>query len=61
MFDIDPEPFTIALLRAQADLALAMQNARQDSAEVSVAQAQIAQIESDLANARANYQRDRNW
>ncbi|MGA9665497.1 MAG: HlyD family secretion protein [Gallionella sp.] len=59
LFDIDPEPFTIALLRAQADLALALQNARQDSAEVSVAKAQITQIESDLANARANYQRDR--
>jgi membrane fusion protein, multidrug efflux system len=59
LFDIDPEPFAIALSRAQADLALARQNARQDNAEISVAQAQIAQIESDLANARASYARDK--
>lgn len=58
LFDIDPEPFAIALQRAQADLALARQTARQDNAEVSVARAQIAQIESDLANARASYARD---
>ncbi len=59
LFDIDPEPFTIALQRAQADMALARQNARQDNAEVSVARAQIAQTESDLANARASYERDK--
>jgi membrane fusion protein (multidrug efflux system) len=58
LFDIDPEPFAIALSRAQADLALAMQSARQDNAEVSVARAQIAQIESDLANAHTSYKRD---
>lgn len=58
LFDIDPEPFAIALSRAQADLALAMQSARQDNAEVSVARAQVAQTESDLANARTSYKRD---
>jgi membrane fusion protein (multidrug efflux system) len=58
LFDIDTEPFTIALQRAQADLALAKQTARQDNAEVSVARAQVAQIESDLANARASFARD---
>jgi membrane fusion protein, multidrug efflux system len=58
LFDIDPEPFAIALTRAQADLALARQSARGDNAEVSVARAQIAQTESDLANARASYARD---
>jgi membrane fusion protein (multidrug efflux system) len=58
LFDIDPEPFAIALSRAQADLALARQSAREDNAEVSVARAQIAQTESDLANARASYARD---
>jgi membrane fusion protein (multidrug efflux system) len=57
--DIDPEPFTIALERAQADLAQARQNARQDNAEVSVAHAQVAQTESDLANARNTYTRDK--
>ena len=58
LFDIDPEPFAIALQRAEADLAQAKQSARQDNAEVSVARAQIAQIESDLANARTSYARD---
>jgi membrane fusion protein (multidrug efflux system) len=59
LFDIDPEPFAIALQRAEADLAQAEQAARQDNAEVSVARAQIAQIESDLANARTSYARDK--
>jgi membrane fusion protein (multidrug efflux system) len=59
LFDIDPEPFAIALQRAEADLAQARQNTRQDNAEVSVARAQVAQMESDLANARASYARDR--
>lgn len=59
LFDIDPEPFSIALTRAQADLALAQQSARQDNAEISVARAQVAQIESDLANARANLARNK--
>ena len=59
LFDIDPEPFAIALQRAEADLAQARQSARQDNAEVSVARAQIAQIESDLANARTSYARDK--
>ena len=59
LFDIDPEPFSIALERAQADLAQARQNARQDNAEVSAARALVAQAESDLANSRSTYTRDR--
>jgi membrane fusion protein (multidrug efflux system) len=59
LFDIDPEPFEIALSRAKADLALARESARQDSAEVSVARAQVAQMESDLANAQDTYARDK--
>jgi membrane fusion protein, multidrug efflux system len=59
LFDIDPEPFSIALERAQADLALARQSARQDSAEVAVAHALVSQAESDLANARGTYSRDK--
>jgi membrane fusion protein (multidrug efflux system) len=58
LFDIDPEPFQIALSRAKADLALARQAERQDNAEISVARAQVAQAESDLANARTIYARD---
>ncbi len=59
LFDLDPTPFTIALERAQADLALARQAARQDSAEVAAARAQVEQAESDLANARTVYARDK--
>jgi membrane fusion protein (multidrug efflux system) len=59
LFDIDPEPFNIALTRAQADLAQAMQNARQDNAEINAARAQVAQIEGDLANARATLARSK--
>ena len=59
LFDIDPEPFAIALIRAQADLALAKQSARQDNAEISAARAQVAQIEVDLANAKAGNVRNK--
>lgn len=59
LFDIDPEPYRIALAKAEADLAQAMQNERQDSAEIMLAQAQIAQSESDLANARNIDARDK--
>jgi membrane fusion protein, multidrug efflux system len=59
LFDIDPQPFNIALERAQADLALARQSARQDNAEVAAARAQVDQAETDLANARNTYTRDK--
>ena len=59
LFDVDPEPFAIALERAQADLALARQAARQDNAEVAAARAQVEQSETDLANARNTYARDK--
>ncbi len=59
LFDLDSAPFEIALNRAQADLAVAQQNARQDNAEINVARAQIAQTESDLANAQASYARNK--
>ena len=59
LFDIDPAPFTIALSRAQADLALAQQSAREDNAEINVARAQIAQTESDLNNAQERHARNK--
>lgn len=59
LFDVDPQPFAIALERAQADLALANQSARQDNAEITVARALVAQTESDLLNARTIYARDK--
>ena len=58
LFDIETEPFNIAVIRAQADLAMAKQNARQDNAEVSVARAQVTQIEGDLSNARSTLKRE---
>jgi len=59
LFDVDPAPFSIALARAQANLALARESALQDNAEISVAQAQISLIQSDLSNARANDARNK--
>ena len=59
LFDVDPEPFRIALARAEAGLAQAMQNARQDSAEVAAMRAQVEQTTIDLNNARASYARDK--
>jgi membrane fusion protein (multidrug efflux system) len=59
LFDIDPEPFRIALARAEANLAQAMQNSREDSAEVAAARAQVEQTTKDLYNARATYTRDK--
>ena len=59
LFDIDPEPYAIALAHAQADLAQALQNARQDQADIELAEAQIQQGGSDLANARSIYARDK--
>lgn len=59
LFDVDPEPFAIALARAQADLAFAKQSARQDDAEIAVARAQVEQAGSDLASARTIYARDK--
>ncbi len=59
LFDIDPETYQIALLRAQADLLLARQAARQDHAEIDVARAKIAQSRSDLAHALGICARDK--
>jgi membrane fusion protein (multidrug efflux system) len=59
LFDIDAAPFNIALERAQADLAQALQNARQDSAEVAAARAQVSQAESDYNNALHTFNRNK--
>ncbi len=59
LFDIDPEPYRIALEHARADLAEAYQNARRDTADIALAKAGIAQTESDLANALSIEARDR--
>ena len=59
LFDIDPASYEIALTRAQADLAMARQSARQDNAEIVAARALVRQAEGDLASARATYTRDK--
>jgi membrane fusion protein (multidrug efflux system) len=58
LFEIDPEPYNIALAKAAAELAVATQSARQDRAEIDIAKAQIAQAQSDLANSRSIHVRD---
>lgn len=58
LFEIDPQPYAIALERAEAALATAEQSARQDNAEVGVARAQVTQAKTDLANAHSNYARE---
>jgi membrane fusion protein, multidrug efflux system len=57
LFDVDPEPFKIALARADADLAQAMQSSRQDNAEVAEMRAQVEQAKIDLGNAQTSYTR----
>lgn len=57
LFDLDDAPFRIALERAEANLAQAMQNARENGADAALARAQIAQNETDLANARSTLKR----
>jgi membrane fusion protein (multidrug efflux system) len=57
LFDIDSEPFRIALERAQANLAQAMQSSRQDTADVAAERAHVEQTTVDLNNARTNYDR----
>ena len=58
LFDIDAQPYAIALERAEAALATAQQSSRQDNAEVLVARAQVTKAETDLANARSSYERE---
>ena len=58
LFDIDPANYQIALSRAQAQLALARQQAGQESAGVSQAEAVLAQRRAEAANARSNWSRN---
>jgi membrane fusion protein (multidrug efflux system) len=58
LFEIDPEPYRLALIRAQAQLALARQQARADTADVAVARAQVSEQSALAANAGALARRD---
>jgi membrane fusion protein (multidrug efflux system) len=58
LFDIDPANYEIALARAQAQLAIAKQQASQEGAAVSSAEAVLAQRRAEAANARSNWARN---
>ena len=52
LFRIDPEPFEIALRKAEADLAVAIQSADVSAVEIGVAQAALQKQRVDLAASR---------
>jgi multidrug resistance efflux pump len=52
MFRVDPEPFQIALRKAEADLAVALQGAEVSEVEIGVAQAALQKQRVDLAASR---------
>jgi len=52
MFRIDPQPFEIAVSKAQADLAVALQASQVSSVEINVAQAALLKQKEDLAASR---------
>ena len=58
LFDIDPQPFQIALDKAQAQLQLAEQAVAQQSAAVAAAEAQVNQRKAELENAQSNNRRE---
>jgi membrane fusion protein (multidrug efflux system) len=57
LFDVDPEPYKVALAQARAKLAQADQGTRQDQTDVSANEAALSQALADLANAKAAAQR----
>jgi len=58
LVEIDARPYRIAVRRAQAELALAQQQALVDDASVQAAAAAISQRQAQLDNARRNDERD---
>ena len=52
MFRVDPQPFEIALRKAEADLAVAVQGAGVSAVEIGVAQASLQKQRVDLAASR---------
>jgi membrane fusion protein (multidrug efflux system) len=57
LFDVDPEPYKVALAQAQAKLAQAEQGNKQDQTDVSANAAGLRQAQADLGNAQAVAQR----
>jgi membrane fusion protein (multidrug efflux system) len=60
LFDIDPEPFQVAVSAAEAQLRLAEQSVGEQGAAVGVAEAQLQQRIAELRNAQSNERRTRN-
>ena len=57
LFDVDPQPFQVAVDKAQAQLEMARQGTRQDSADVQAQSAELARQQADFANAEAAHRR----
>ena len=57
LFEIDPQPYQIALDAAEAQLEIAYQSTSQESAAVAMARAQVAQRDAELRNAQSNERR----
>jgi membrane fusion protein, multidrug efflux system len=60
LFDIDPEPFQLAVAAADAQLKLARQTVAEQEAAVTAARAQLEQRRAELRNAQSNARRVRN-
>ena len=57
LFEIDPQPYQLAVDAAEAQLELAYQSNSQDRAAVAAARAQVAQRTAELRNAQSTEQR----
>src|SRR5690349_14145539 len=57
LFDVDPHPFQVALLEAEAKLAQAQQATRAGGSDVEAARAALARSEADADNVRAQARR----
>jgi membrane fusion protein (multidrug efflux system) len=60
LFEIDPEPFQLAIAAAEAQLRLARQTVSEQEAAVTAANAQLAQRRAESQNAQSNLRRVRN-
>lgn len=59
LFEIDPRPFQVALMQADAKFRQAQKGARQDFSELRATEADVARQNAELANAQANLDRTR--
>jgi membrane fusion protein (multidrug efflux system) len=57
LFEIDPQPYQLALDSAEAQLEIAYQSSSRESAAVAAARAEVAQRAAELRNAQSNERR----